>query len=220
MFHSTTYEQIRDAAASTGARLVIVSKDQSVTDIQAAYDAGHRMFGESYVQELLEKKEQLPPDIEWHMIGHVQRNKVRALLPHVSLIHSVDSYRLLKEIDTWAKEIDKPIEVLLQMHITDESTKFGFEYDDLPLMLHTDNFKRLEYVRVRGVMGMGAYGATPEAVRAQFKGLKTYADQLRALYFSQSPNFTEVSIGMSDDYTIALEEGSTIIRVGSSLFTE
>jgi pyridoxal phosphate enzyme (YggS family) len=220
MFHSSAYQEVRVAAVDAGARLVVVSKDQSVVDIQAAYDAGQRIFGESYFQELLEKKEQLPADIEWHMIGHVQRNKVRALLPHVSLIHSVDSYRLLKEIDTWAKEIDTPMDVLLQLHITDESTKYGFEYDDLPLMLRTDNFKRLEYVRVRGIMGMAAYGATSEVVRAQFKGLKTYADQLRALYFSQSTNFTEVSMGMSDDYHIALEEGATIIRVGSSLFTE
>jgi pyridoxal phosphate enzyme (YggS family) len=220
MFHISAYQEVRAAAVNAGARLVVVSKDQSVVDIQAAYDAGQRIFGESYFQELLEKKEQLPADIEWHMIGHVQRNKVRALLPHVSLIHSVDSYRLLKEIDTWAKEIDTPMDVLLQLHITDESTKYGFEYDDLPLMLRTDNFKRLEYVRVRGIMGMAAYGATLEVVRAQFKGLKTYADQLRALYFSQSTNFTEVSMGMSDDYHIALEEGATIIRVGSSLFTE
>lgn len=218
MISHQSYQHILDTVTAAGARLVVVSKEQSIADMQSLYDAGQRVFGESYVQELLDKRETLPNDIDWHVVGHLQRNKVRPIVPFISLIHSVDSYRLLKEIDTWAKEEGRVIDVLLQMHISDESTKFGFGYDDLPLMLKTDNFKRLEHVRVCGLMGMAAH-AELEIVRVQFRTLKEYFDQMQSQFFGDVDSFTELSMGMSRDYQIALEEGATIVRIGSLLFT-
>jgi hypothetical protein len=219
MFNADTYNTLTTKAAATGAQLIIVSKEQPNEAVQAAYDAGNRAFGESYVQELLEKKDVLPTDIEWHLVGHLQRNKVRPLIPFITLIHSVDSYRLLKEIDKWAKEDGKVIDVLLQMHISREPTKHGFGYDDLPLMLRTDNFKRLENVRIRGLMGMAEQTDDMALVRTQFQELKRYFDNMQSLFFPGVAHFTELSMGMSSDYEIALEEGATMVRVGSKLFT-
>lgn len=218
MFNTHNYNQIQEAVSAAGAQLVVVSKERSNEDIQTAYDAGQRAFGESYVQELLDKREQLPDDIDWHLVGHLQRNKVRPIVPFIRMIHSVDSYRLLKEIDKWAKEEAKVIDVCLQMHISDESTKFGFEYDDLPLMLNTDNFKRLENIRVRGLMGMASNTTDVELIRKQYRGLKEYFTNIQSLFFSDVDSFTELSMGMSSDYQIALAEGATIVRVGSKLF--
>lgn len=218
MYNATTYRQITDLVSASGAALVVVSKERPNEDILALHSAGQRAFGESYVQELLEKKDMLPADIEWHIVGHLQRNKVRVISPFVQMIHSVDSYRLLKEIDTWAKEAGRVIDVLLQMHISDEATKFGFEYDDLPLMLATDNFKRLEHVRVRGLMGMASNTADVDIIRSQYRALNTYFHTVQSLYFTDNSYFTELSMGMSSDYQIALEEGATIVRIGSLLF--
>lgn len=217
MINIDAYNHVRDAASAAGARLVVVSKERTNEDVQALYDAGQRIFGESYIQELLDKREALPEDIEWQIVGHLQRNKVRPIMPFASLIHSVDSYRLLKEIDKWAKEEGRVADVFLQIHISGEATKFGFGYDDLPLMLRTDNFKRLGHIRVCGLMGMAAH-ADPKTVRSQFKALKAYFDKIQSEFFGSVDHFTELSMGMSNDYQIALEEGATIIRIGSLLF--
>lgn len=218
MFNTTTYNELLRAVTAAGAQFVVVTKERENVDINTAYEAGQRIFGESYVQELLDKRGDLPKDIAWHMVGHVQRNKVRPLVPFITLIHSVDSYRLLKEIDKWAKEEGTVIEVLLQMHISGEQTKFGFGYDDLPLMLRTDNFKRLENIRVRGLMGLASQTDDKELIRGQFQSLKKYFDRIQSEFFAEVDSFTEISMGMSNDYDIALEEGATIVRVGSKLF--
>ncbi|NVK64300.1 MAG: YggS family pyridoxal phosphate-dependent enzyme [Flavobacteriales bacterium] len=198
--------------------LVAVSKTKPVADIQTAYDAGQRIFGENKVQELTDKHEVLPKDIEWHFIGHLQRNKVKYMAPFVSLIHAVDSFKLLKEIDKQAKKHDRVISCLLQFHIADESSKFGLNLEEAQNILSSNEFIELHNISIVGVMGMATFTDDTEQVRDEFRTLENYFNVLKSHFFKYNDAFKEISMGMSGDYPIAVEEGSTMIRVGSSIF--
>jgi pyridoxal phosphate enzyme (YggS family) len=197
--------------------LVAVSKTKPISDLQDAYDAGQRVFGENKVQEMCAKWEQLPEEIKWHFIGHLQRNKVKYLAPFVNLIHGVESFRLLKEINKQAKKYNRVIDVLLQFFIANEETKFGLSFEESQSILVDENFKELQNVRVCGVMGMASFTNNQEQIREEFKTLKSIFDKLKFTFFDNETSFNVVSMGMSGDYKIAIEEGSTMIRVGSSI---
>jgi hypothetical protein len=191
-------------------KLIAVSKTYPSDVVKLAYDAGQRVFGENKVQEMCEKFEQLPKDIEWHLIGHLQTNKVKYIAPFVSLIHSVDSLKLLQEINKQAAKNNRVIDCLLQIYIAQEETKFGLSEEECNALLASDEFKQLKNIRVIGLMGMASNTEDHEQIRREFRTLKKLKDQY--------PQFTEMSCGMSSDYKIAVEEGSTMIRVGSSIF--
>ncbi len=198
--------------------LVAVSKTKPIQDLKKAYEAGQRIFGENKVQELREKQPQLPNDIEWHMIGHMQTNKVKYIAPFVSLIHGVESFKLLKEINKQALKNERVIKILLQFHIATESTKFGLQLNEAKEILDSDEFKKLKNIEVSGVMGMASFVENESQVRLEFATLKSIFEELKSNYFSSNDSFKIVSMGMSGDYPIAIEEGSTMIRVGSSIF--
>ena len=199
-------------------RLVAVSKYHPVEALQEAYDAGQRIFGESKVQEMTAKHEQLPADIEWHFIGHLQTNKVKYIAPYVSLIHGVDSYKLLLEINRQGQRVGRTIPCLLQLHVAQEETKFGFSLDECQQLLEEGEWRTLPYVSIRGLMGMASNTDNMVQVRQEFATLGKFFSQVREKYFSDRPEFRELSMGMSDDYPIAIEEGSTLVRVGSRIF--
>lgn len=201
-------------------RLVAVSKYHPVEMIQEAYDAGQRLFGENHVQEMTQKYALLPKDIEWHFIGHLQTNKVKYIAPFVSLIHSVDSLKLLKEINKQAEKAQRVIPCLLQIHIAKEETKFGFSFDECREMLQQGEWKNLKNVQLCGVMGMGTFTDNVDQVRSEFHSLKDFFDEIKENVFSDNPSFREISMGMTDDYPIAIEEGSTLIRIGTKIFGE
>jgi pyridoxal phosphate enzyme (YggS family) len=203
-----------------GMRLVAVSKTKPNEDILKAYRAGHKIFGENKVQDLVRKYEQLPKDIEWHFIGHPQTNKVKFIAPFVHLIHGVDSIKLLKVIDAEAKKNNREIACLLQFHIADEDTKFGLTLNEAKEIMGSVEFKSYKNVIVAGVMGMATYTENKEQIRGEFKMLKTIFNILKNEYFLGDKKFAEISMGMSDDYHIAIDEGSTLIRVGSKIFGE
>jgi len=203
-----------------GVRLVAVSKTKPIEDILEAYHAGHKIFGENKVQDLVQKYEQLPKDIEWHFIGHPQTNKVKYIAPFVRLIHGVDSMKLLKVINNEAKKNNREIECLMQFHIAEEETKFGLTLKEAREILEGDEFKSFKNVIVTGVMGMATFTDNMEQIRNEFKMLNIVFNTLKNEYFSEEKRFTEISMGMSDDYRIAIEEGSTLIRVGSKIFGE
>ncbi len=207
--------------ASKNARLVVVSKTQPVARILEIYQkAGQRIFGENRPQEMLEKQAALPADIEWHLIGHLQTNKVKSIAPFVALIHSVDSLRLLQEIDKQALKNNRVINCLLQFHIAQEETKFGLSEQEAIEILQSPEFAVLQNVRICGVMGMASFTEDTEQVRKEFRALKTVFDHLKAKFFPKSTHFHEISMGMSGDWRIALEEGSTMLRIGSLIFGE
>lgn len=191
------------------ATLVAVSKTKPVEDIQALYDLGHRDFGENYVQELTEKYEQLPKDINWHFIGHLQSNKVKYIAPFVHLIHGVDSEKLLKEINKQAVKNNRTINCLLQVHISAEETKFGFDADELASLLKSD-LTQLKNVNICGLMGMASFTEDNDLIKKEFATLKSI--------YNNYPQFSILSMGMSADYAFALEAGSTMVRIGSLLF--
>ncbi|WP_421802579.1 YggS family pyridoxal phosphate-dependent enzyme [Flagellimonas sp.] len=197
-----------------GVILVAVSKTKPNEDILEAYEAGQRVFGENKVQEMVQKWEDLPKDIEWHMIGHVQRNKVKYMAEFVSLIHGVDSSRLLKEINKQAKKYDRVIPCLLQIHIAEEDTKFGLDEKELNELISSDTFKAMENIKIVGLMGMATFTKDENQVRREFTQLKSMFDALKA----KLSDISILSMGMSGDYTIAIEEGSTMVRIGSSIF--
>jgi hypothetical protein len=201
-------------------RLVAVSKTKPNEDILEAYNAGHKIFGENKVQDLVRKYEQLPKDIKWHFIGHPQTNKVKYIAPFVHLIHGVDSLKLLKVIDAEGKKNNRQIGCLLQFHIAEEDTKFGLSLAESKEILESKEFRNLGNVFIAGVMGMATYTENTQQIRNEFKSLKTIFNALKNEYFSAIKNFSEISMGMSDDYQIAIEEGSTMIRVGSKIFGE
>ena len=198
--------------------LVAVSKTKPISDLQDAYDAGQRVFGENKVQEMCAKWEQLPKEINWHFIGHLQRNKVKYLAPFVDLIHGVESFRLLKEINKQAKKHNRVIDVLLQFFIANEETKFGLSFEEAQSILVDENLNELQNVRICGVMGMASFSNNQEQIREEFKTLKSIFDKLKFTFFDNETSFDIVSMGMSGDYKFAIEEGSTMIRVGSSIF--
>jgi len=194
--------------------LVAVSKTKPVTALQEAYDTGHRIFGENKVQEMTQKWEALPKDIQWHMIGHVQRNKVKYMAPFVHLIHGVDSLKLLREINKQALKHKRVIDCLLQVHIAEETSKFGFDADELNALVDSDDFMSLANVRILGLMGMATFTSDKDQIRKEFKGLKHSFDTLK----TSLPELQILSIGMSGDYQLAIDEGSTMVRIGSSIF--
>lgn len=194
--------------------LVAVSKTKPIQDLQEAYDEGQRIFGENKVQEMTEKWEKMPKDIEWHMIGHVQRNKVKYMAEYVALVHGVDSPRLLKEINKQAKKHERTIPCLLQVHIAEEDSKFGFDEKELLELVENEEFKQYKNVKLLGLMGMASFTDDKNQVRREFKGLKSLYSKMKGSY----KDFTILSMGMSGDYQIAIEEGSTMIRLGSSIF--
>lgn len=202
-------------------RLVAVSKYHSVDDIREAYNAGQRIFGESKAQELIAKHEELPQeDIQWHFIGHLQSNKIKYIAPFISLIHSVDTFRLLKNINKEAKKEGRIIPCLLQLHIADEDTKYGFSFTECKDMLKEGKWKELKNVKITGVMGMATFTEDENLVKSEFKALKDFFSEIQKEFFTTNEDFTEISMGMSQDYSIAIKEGSTLIRVGSKIFGE
>jgi PLP dependent protein len=201
-----------------GVRLVAVSKTKSPEVILEAYHSGHKSFGENKVQELVQKQMELPHEIEWHFIGHLQSNKVKYIAPFISLIHGIDSFKILKEVNKEGRKNSRIIPCLLQFHIAREETKFGFSEEEAHEMLKSDAFAGMKNIMIAGVMGMATFTDDYEQVRNEFRLLKAIFDRLKWDYFSGKDEFKEVSMGMSDDYTIAVEEGSTIVRIGSKIF--
>ncbi|MFN3918524.1 MAG: YggS family pyridoxal phosphate-dependent enzyme [Flavobacteriales bacterium] len=198
--------------------LIAVSKTHPADLIKKAYDTGHRHFGENKVQEMCEKAAQLPRDIYWHLVGHLQTNKVKHVVPFVSLIHSVDSLKLLKEINKQAQKNNRVINCLLQFHIAEEETKFGLNLAEATELLNSQEFKEMNNVAICGVMGMATFTEKQEQVKKEFSTLKSIFDTLKKTHFYHSENFKEISMGMSGDYLLAMEQGSTMVRVGSSIF--
>lgn len=218
MIHLDNYRAIQASLKAYRAQLVAVSKTKPVEAIQQFYDLGQRVFGENRVQELSSKYATLPKDIRWHMIGSLQRNKVKVIAPFIDLIHSVDSFRLLKEINKQAKNNDRIIRCLLQFHIAEEQTKAGLMPTEAEAMLKSDDFGLLQNIAVVGIMGMATFTDNQWQIQQEFAKLKSIFDQLKQGYFSEDSQFEEISMGMSGDYEIALKEGSSLIRVGSKLF--
>ena len=199
-------------------RLIAVSKFKPAEDILEAYEAGQRLFGENKAQEMTAKHEVLPKDIEWHFIGHLQTNKIKYIIPFVTLIHSIDSANLLEAVNKEARKHDRVVDCLLQFHIAQEETKFGLDMDEARALLDSDTFKQMENVRICGVMGMATFTDDEIEIRKEFKHLREIFETLRQDYFAGQPQFKEISMGMSEDYPIAIEEGATLIRVGSKIF--
>lgn len=203
-----------------GVRLVAVSKFHPAEAIREAYEAGQRIFGESKEQELAEKQKTLPNDIEWHFIGHLQTNKVKQIVPFISLIHSIDSPHLLEEVERCAARCDRRVDCLLQLHIAEEETKFGFSPDECRDYLASGTWRDLAHVRLRGVMGMATLTDDEQAVRREFATLQAFFAEIKEQYFAGDDAFTEISMGMSHDYRLALDYGTTMVRVGTLIFGE
>ncbi len=199
-------------------RLVAVSKFHPALTIQEAYNAGQRIFGESRVQEILSKYDELPKDIIWHFIGHLQTNKVKQIVPFVAMIESVDSLHLLREINLQGQKIDRQINILLQIHIAAEETKFGFSYDECRQLLLSGEIQSMKNICVCGLMGMATFTDEKSQVRSEFAGLSYFFKEMKSEFFLDKTEFKELSMGMSDDYLLAIEEGSTLIRIGSKIF--
>lgn len=203
---------------SYNVKLIAVSKTKSNEEIMEAYNAGQKVFGENQVQELVDKYESLPKDIEWHLIGHLQTNKVKYIAPFVSLIHSVDSLKLLIEINKQAAKQNRVIDCLLQIYIADEDTKFGLGYDEAIELLRSEEYSQMKNIRITGVMGIATNTEVEKQIRDEFYELKVLFDGLKQSFFRKEDTFKEISMGMSADYKIAVEQGSTMIRVGSTIF--
>lgn len=201
-----------------GVRLVAVSKTKPIELLQLVYDFGQRDFGENKAQEMAAKYQQLPVDIRWHFIGHLQTNKIKYIAPFVSLIHAVDSLKVLLEVNKQALKNDRIIDCLLEFHIADEESKFGLTKETVDKLLSSEEFKTLENIRICGVMGMATYTPDENKIRNEFKTLKEHFEILKKVYFPNKPEFKEISMGMSGDYLLAIEEGATIVRVGSRIF--
>lgn len=199
-------------------KLVAVSKTKPISDIMEAYNTGHRCFGENKAQELIAKQPDLPNDINWHFIGHLQTNKVKYLAPFVGMIESVDSLKLLNEINKQAKKNERIIDCLLEFHIAKESAKFGLNMVEAVQILESESYHQMKNIKLNGVMGMATFTDNEEIIRMEFSTLKKYFEQLKKQYFPGKEYFKEISMGMSGDYKIAIREGSTIIRIGSLIF--
>jgi len=201
-------------------KIVAVSKTKPAEDVLVAYNSGHKIFGENRIRELLQKKDLLPADIEWHLIGHLQTNKVKYVVPFISMIQSVDSFKLLKVIDSQAALVNRVVDCLLQIHIAEEATKYGFCMAEIHEMIGSEDFNGIKSVRICGVMGMATFTNDFDKVRKEFRYLATCFNELSTSYFINSPSFKEISMGMSGDFQIAVSEGSTIVRIGSLIFGE
>jgi hypothetical protein len=198
--------------------LVAVSKTKPIADIQEAYDLGQRVFGENMVQEMVNKYDALPKDIEWHMIGHLQRNKVKYMANFVALIHGVDSFKTLLEINKQAKKNNRIISCLLQAKIAEEDSKFGLSFQEIEEILSSDAFKELEHIKIVGLMGMATFTDDEKQVAQEFRNLKTFFDTCQKKHQTKNCALKTLSMGMSGDYEIAIKNGSTMIRVGSAIF--
>ena len=203
---------------NSGVILLAVSKTKPAEDIQQAYDAGQRIFGENHVQELVDKYEQLPKDIEWHLIGHLQSNKVKYIAPFISMIQSVDSLKLLQEINKHALKHGRVINCLLQIYIADEETKFGLGFDEAIELLRSDEFAELKNIRVRGLMGIATNTDKEKQIGEEYYELDMFFKGIKQSFFRKEKSFDTLSMGMSSDYKIAIEKGSTMVRLGSTIF--
>ncbi|HNS42086.1 MAG TPA: YggS family pyridoxal phosphate-dependent enzyme [Taishania sp.] len=212
-----SYQEIFQSIPST-VTLVAVSKTKPVEAILEIYNQGQRVFGENKVQEMCDKQAVLPQDIQWHLIGHLQTNKVKYIAPFVTMIHAVDSLKLLAEINKQAKKHNRIIDCLLQFHIAQEDTKFGLDTQEAKELLESTEFQAMENIRIRGVMGMATFTEDEAQIHNEFKALATIFNSLKATYFSEQLTFDTRSMGMSGDYQIAIEEGSTMVRIGSLIF--
>ena len=208
------------AELPSGVRLVAVSKFHPNEAIEEAYHAGQRIFGESKVQEMTAKYESLPKDIEWHFIGHLQTNKIKYMIPYVSMIHGIDTYKLLAEVNKQASKARRIVNCLLQIHVAQEETKFGFSPEECREMLEGGEWKQLTHVRICGMMGMASNTEDTEQIKSEFRLLNSLFQEFKATWFADSEAFTELSMGMSHDYHEAIASGSTLIRVGSKIFGE
>jgi pyridoxal phosphate enzyme (YggS family) len=212
-----TYTAIKSQLPSN-VRLVAVSKTNPAEEIKKLYDLGQRHFGENKVQELVEKYESLPKDIKWHQIGHLQSNKVKYIAPFIHLIHAIDSLKILKEINKQAIKNERIIPCLLQFHISIEESKFGLDFEEAKELLESKTFIEMRNISIEGVMGMASYTDNIDQVRDEFRNLESYFNVLKSHFFKYNNNFKEISMGMSSDFKIAIEEGSSMVRVGSSIF--
>lgn len=201
-----------------GVRLVAVSKTKPEEAIMEAYHAGQRVFGENKAQDMIRKHARLPEDIEWHFIGHLQTNKVKSMVGFVSMIESVDSLKLLSEINKQAGKAGKKVRCLLQFHIASEDTKFGLDLEEAAQLLSSDEYQSMEHVMICGVMGMGTFTTDESILKAEFSKLRGIFNSLKSDYFHDRDSFREISMGMSGDYPLAIKEGSTIVRIGTALF--
>ncbi len=217
MMITENIEKIK-ATVPANARLIAVSKTKPVEDLQEAYAAGQRLFGENKALEMRDKHAVLPNDIEWHFIGHLQTNKIKYIMPFVSLIHSIDSLNLLKAVDKEASKQGRVVDCLLQFHVASEETKFGLSMNEAEDLLESEDYKSMKNIRIVGVMGMATNTSDEDLIRKEFRQLKQIHIDLKKRYFADEDSFKELSMGMSHDYMIALEEGSTLVRVGSSIF--
>ena len=200
--------------------LVAVSKFHPTEALVAAYDAGQRVFGESRAQELVQKAATMPSDVQWHFIGHLQTNKIKYIVPYVALIHGIDSYKLLAEVDKQAAKAGKTVNCLLQLHIAREETKFGFSFDECREMLAAGEWRELKHIRICGLMGMATNTDNDEQIKTEFCSLSSFFNEVKAKWFADAESFRELSMGMSHDYHEAIAAGSTLIRVGSKIFGE
>ena len=203
-----------------GVRLIAVSKFHPAEAVMEAYEAGQRLFGENKVQEMVAKQEVLPKDIEWHFIGHLQTNKVKYIAPFVTMIHSIDSLHLLTEVNRQAEKVGRVINVLLQIHIAHEETKFGMTFDECRALLNEGTWKQLNHVRICGLMGMATFTDNMEQVDGEFAGLQAFFEELKGNWFADDTAFKELSMGMTEDYLIAVRHGSTFVRIGTLIFGE
>jgi len=212
------YTQLVETLNTRHVALIAVSKTQSIERLMELYAQGQRAFGENRVQELLEKQAAMPPDTEWHLIGHLQTNKVKMIAPFARMIHSVDSLKLLQEIDRQAIKAGRVLDCLLQFHVAQEETKFGLDVTEATTLLDSTDYAQLQHIRVCGIMGMASFTENQEQIRHEMRTLHHIFEQLKTAYFSEAPHFKEISMGMSGDWEIAVEEGSTMVRIGSLLF--
>ena len=218
----TIKEEIAKITAElpSGVKLIAVSKFHPAEAVMEAYEAGQRLFGENKVQEMVAKQEVLPKDLEWHFIGHLQTNKVKYIAPFVAMIHSIDSLHLLTEVNRQAEKVGRVINVLLQIHIAHEETKFGMTFDECRALLNEGTWKQLNHVQICGQMGMATFTDNMEQVDGEFAGLQAFFEELKGNWFADDTAFKELSMGMTDDYPIAIRHGSTFVRIGTLIFGE
>jgi pyridoxal phosphate enzyme (YggS family) len=211
-------KSLKKETSPINVNLLAVSKTKPAADLQEAYDAGQRLFGENTVQELVEKHEQLPKDIEWHLIGHLQTNKVKYIAPFISMIQSVDSMKLLQEINKHAEKNKRVIDCLLQIYIADEETKFGLGFDEAIELLRSEEYADLKNIRIRGLMGIATNTDSEKQIKEEYYELKTFFDGIKVSFFRKDEAFDTLSMGMSSDYKLAIEKGSNMVRLGSTIF--
>lgn len=216
---ASNLEQIKSTLPAN-VKLIAVSKFHPAEDIMKAYNAGQKIFGESKMQEIDAKQAILPKDIEWHFIGHLQTNKVKYIVPYTHTIHSIDSWKLLSEIEKQASLVNRTIKCLLEIHIASEESKYGLSFEACRQLLSENDWASLKHIQISGVMGMATYTENSEQVRNEFKVLKSFFLELKQSFFKDFEYFSEISMGMSQDYTIGVDEGSTMVRIGSAIFGE